>query len=83
MELTKQELSKLKTKLEAFEIQTLNETGLKSINGGFAEANMFDYDDEYIDIELKWGEQDMGSGRSSSHTENYKLNRKTWEIEDA
>lgn len=80
-QLTKQELEKLKDVLEKFETQTLYETGLKNINGGFAKAEMFDYDDEYIDIELEWGEQDMGDGRSTTHKEQHKINRKTWEVE--
>jgi len=81
--LNKTELDKLKSVLEKFETQTLYDTGLKNINGGYAKAEMFDYDDDYIDVELEWGEQDMGSGSSSSHKEQHKINRKTWELEDA
>jgi len=80
-QLTKKELEKLKSVLESFETQTLYETGMKNINGGFAQAEMFDYDNEYIDIELKWGEQDMGDGKSTLNTEQHKINRNTWELE--
>jgi len=80
-ELTKQELETLKKKLEDFENQTYKDTGMKSLNGGYAKAEMFDYDDEFIDFELQWGCQDMGSGESMIHTEQHKISRVTWEIQ--
>ena len=46
----------------------------RNISGGFADATMVQYDDEYIDIELRYGEQDTGSG-SHIHTENCKIPR--------
>jgi hypothetical protein len=75
--LTKQELETLAKALEHFERSTLNDTGMRHINGGYAKAEMFDYDEDAIDIELEWGEQDMGSGSSTCHKENYTLERST------
>lgn len=74
-ELTKAELKELKEILDRFEWQEYCRTGMRYINGGYATADMFNYDDEYIDIELKWGEQDMGSGDSYEHKEQYRLKR--------
>ena len=68
--------------LNKIELQELYNTGMKHINGGFTEAKIFDYDDDYFDVELIWGEQDMGNGRSYVHKEQYKMNRKTLEIAD-
>ena len=47
------ELSKLAIELEKFELITLKETGVKKFSGGFAIAEMFNYDEKIIDIELK------------------------------
>lgn len=68
-------------KLHEFEWETLNDTGVRHISGGFAEADIFDYDDEYFDIELKWGIQ--SDCENVCHTEQYKMDRKTLEITDS
>jgi len=75
--LTKYELDQLTKILEKFEWQECCNTGMKSINGGYAEAKMYDYDEDKVDIELEWGEQDMGGGSSVNHKENYTLPRNT------
>tara|TARA_R110000868_G_scaffold1729_2_gene13871 strand:- start:2324 stop:2572 length:249 start_codon:yes stop_codon:yes gene_type:complete len=69
------ELSKLAIELEKFELITLKETGVKKFSGGFAIAEMFNYDEKIIDIELKWGIQDENGG--DTHSEIYKMDRKT------
>ena len=71
--LTEKETNELSKMLSLFESQTLYETGIHKISGGFATADMFDYDDEYIDLELKWGIQ--SDVQDDVHTEQYKLNR--------
>ena len=76
----KVDCEKVKNALDKFEWEELNNTGMRKINGGYAEADIFNYDEEYFDIELKWGEQDMGSGSSVCHTEQFKMNRETLEI---
>jgi len=84
-ELSIPELEKLKVMTEAFERKTLCETAVGKISGGFAVADMFNYDDDYIDIELKWGIQN--ECEDNIHTERYKINRRKpldeWEYEDA
>ncbi len=47
----------------------------KSINGGFAEAIMFDYDDDIIDVELKYGIQ--SDCENVVHTKTLKILRST------
>ncbi len=59
--------------LNLFERRTEQETGVCLSNGGFAEADMYRYDDDYFDIELKWGVD--WNGDSEIHTEQYKLPR--------
>ncbi len=63
--------NKLASVLETLEMQTLYDTGVGRVMGGFAVAEMFNRDADYIDIELKWGiTNDAGS---EVHTEQYKL----------
>jgi len=73
--LTIDEISVLKDVLDVFENQQYVSTGMKGHNGGYATADMFSYDDDKIDIELEWGRQDMGDGRSTCHVEQYTLDR--------
>jgi hypothetical protein len=78
--MNQQELDKIKEVLNKFELEQACVTGVNMISGGFAIAEMFDYDDDYCDILLKWGVQS-----DCTHTvnqEEYKLNRQTFEIED-
>lgn len=79
-ELTEIELNTLKDALDKLEWDTLLDTGLHRINGGFAKTNLIDYDDEFIDIQLKFGSQDDCGSYVS--IEQYKLDRKTFEIVD-
>ena len=72
-ELSDKELEELKKVFGSFERGEEKMTGVKYISGGYAYAEMFDYDDEYIDIELKWGVQSDCS--DSTHVEQYKLSR--------
>lgn len=73
--LTIEELESLAKILEIFEAQALRDTGMKWVNGGYAKADMFNYDDEAVDIQLEWGEQNMGDGKSYVHQECYTLKR--------
>lgn len=47
-------------------------------SGGFSDCILFDYDDEYIDIELKFGVQDDTG--SNVTTEQYKIDRETMQL---
>jgi len=77
-ELSKKELKTLAKRLEELEYQLLCSYGLKNINGGFVKIEMFDYDDDVIDVEITVGsEDDTGSNVSS---ENDQLDRKTLEF---
>jgi hypothetical protein len=71
--LTKKELKVLKEVLALFEKRTRNETGVRYSSGGFATAEMFNYDDDVIDIELKWGVQ--SDCTNNVNTEQWKLKR--------
>jgi hypothetical protein len=77
IEFARPELKRITEILEKFEWQEYCNTGMKMISGGYAKAEMFDYDDEKIDIDLEWGEQDMGGGSSTVHKECYTLLRET------
>jgi hypothetical protein len=52
----------------------------KNFSGGFVESNVFDYDDEIIDVELKYGVQ--SDTDDTVYTETLKINRKTMEWTD-
>ena len=72
-QLTKKELKTLGKVLDEFDRQTTIDTGVARISGGFAVADMFNYDDEYIDIQLKWGIQN--DCENNVHSEQWKLKR--------
>lgn len=69
------ELKKLVPVLEKIEAEFGFDFHFQS--GGFAEAVMYDYDDEIIDIEVKSGIQDGVENRV--YTDNIKIDRKTME----
>lgn len=71
--LSEDELSVLRQVLERFENETRFQTGVGRISGGFAVASIFDYDDNFVDISLKWGVQSDCEDRT--HVEQYKLDR--------
>jgi hypothetical protein len=71
--LSGKELKRLKDVLDWFERYETRATGVGYISGGFAEADMFNYDDEFIDIKLKWGVQSDCENHTT--TEQYKLSR--------
>ena len=71
--LTKKELNELIKILNLFEQQTYNECCTGKISGEFANAEIFDYDNDIIDIELKYGIQSDCEDRVN--TEQWKLNR--------
>ena len=70
----------VKDALYEFEKETQLDVGVKNLSGGFASANIFDYDDNYFDIELKWGVQNDVENRVN--TEQYKMDRFTLRISD-
>ena len=53
--LTKKETEKLKTIMDNLEAEAYYP--FKKLSGGFSEANVFNYDEDFIDIELKSGVQ--------------------------
>lgn len=67
------ELKALAEILERFEISTLRDTGMKKISGGFATADMYDYDDERVDILLIWGIKD--GTEDTEHCEHWGIER--------
>ena len=71
----------VKKALEKLETNTEYDTGVSMHSGGFACADIFDYDEEYFDIELKWGIQNDCD--NVVHTEQYKMDRLTLRIEEA
>lgn len=72
-------LKQISDKLDSLEKETYYSTGVKMYSGGFANAELYNYDDEYADIELKWGIQN--DVENVVHTEHYKLNLQTIEWE--
>jgi hypothetical protein len=70
----------VKDALEELETETIASTGVQGISGGFATADIFDHDEHYFDIELKWGIQN--DCENVVHTEQYRMDRLTLKIED-
>ena len=72
--LTRRDVNALKKIFELFELQTVRETGVHRISGGYAIASIYDYDNKMIDIELKWGIQ--SDEQNDTHIENWHLDRR-------
>ena len=62
---------KLIVVLNTLERKTKIETGIRSVSGAFARAELKGFDDKWLDVELEWGIQSDCS--DSSHTEHYKI----------
>jgi len=76
--LSDNELKSLTKVLVQLERSTLMSTGLKGISGGFAHADMTSYDDDIIDITLKFGCQ--SDTDSYVEEEDYQMDRSTFII---
>jgi hypothetical protein len=76
--LKENDLLKISNVLEKLEISTLKSTGLRSISGGFAKADMSSYDDNGIDVELTFG--CISDVNWWVEVEQYLLDRNTFEI---
>lgn len=72
-ELSKAEIKVLKAIMDYVEAEEYRDW--KHINGGFAEAGIYGYDDEVVNMSLQYGEQDMGGGFSSSSEETFHIDR--------
>jgi hypothetical protein len=64
--------------LENLEADTIDANGYGHVSGGFATADIFDYDNDHFDIILKFGVQ--SDCENTVHTEQLKMDRKTLEI---
>jgi hypothetical protein len=73
LELTDDELEALKKIFDEFEHQTICETGVRKISGGFADADMADVDSDWVYITLKWGVQNDVD--DDVHEEDWKIPR--------
>lgn len=71
--LTDAELKAIAEILDA--VENIEYRQWKHINGGYAEVEMFNYDDDFIDAELTSGEQDMGGGQSQEYKSQLKIPR--------
>ena len=78
-ELSKKELDKLAEELRKIEWGLYVDWGLKMYSGGFLTVEMYDYDDEYIYVEILSGIQ-CGSDDDYTRSENGKLDRETLEL---
>ena len=66
--------------LQELENETYNSTGIRYSSGGFASADIFDFDEDYFDVQLKWGVQN--DCENTVHTENYTMDRLTLILKD-
>ena len=78
--LLKEDFDKLKVVLDKLECDTLTQEGFEKLSGGFAHADMFDYDEIFFDVLLKYGVQ--SDVADTIHTEYYKVDRKTFQLLD-
>jgi len=65
--------------LERIEFDIAIDGGYSYISGGFAKAEIFNYDDKYFDVEVKYGIQN--DCQNTVYTEQLKIDRKSLKIE--
>lgn len=75
--LSSRELNKLAVATDKLEWQLLNDWGLRKISGGYVIVEMYDYNEEKINLEVTSGVD--GSGESGSSI-NLDMCRKTFEV---
>ena len=73
------ELEKLKEVLDSIEWDIVTHNGWKHLSGGFCTAEMYDYDDDFFDIEIKEGVQNDVENRV--YTSQIRIKRHTLEVE--
>lgn len=71
MKLSTKQLGTLAEVLRLFERVIEKETAVHYISGGFAQAEVYDEDEDCLNIELKWGVQ--SDCQNTVHTEQYQL----------
>lgn len=72
------ELKKLSQLLDDLEKDVISSNGLDHISGAFSSAEMFNYDDDIIDVELKFGVQDDVT--NNVYVEQHQVDRKTMTV---
>lgn len=77
-QLTEKELLKITDTLSRLEISTLYSNGIKNISGGFASADMTDYDNGFIDVKLIFGV--ISDTSNWQEEEQLVIDRKTFDI---
>jgi len=75
-ELSSYEFEELKKVLDRVEAETYYSKGWKFLNGGYADAEYCNCDDEKVYFEVRHGKQNMGDGESIEYTEDLELERK-------
>lgn len=73
--LTPEELAALTSLLEKMEREVYVYNGYKNISGGYAVCEVFDYDDDTIDVELKHGVEG-----EYHYSEQFEIDRKTMKV---
>jgi hypothetical protein len=76
--MNQKELSKLSEVLHKLELDTI--IPYRQISGGFAKAEMYNFDDDTIDVELVYGVQ--SDVQNMVYSENLELDRKTFEFKN-
>ena len=73
--LSTSETEKITNKLQQLELSLLSSYGLKNLNGGYVELDMWDYNDKWIYLECKSGVQG-----EDYRVEDLKMCRETLEL---
>ena len=76
--LTDKELSKITREISKIEDDMLYAWGLNKISGGFVSVDLFEYDNDTLDLQIKSGVENNCS--SNIETESITMDRKTLKI---
>lgn len=74
-ELTESEKDRLQNVFETIQNDVIIANGLSKISGAFCQTKVWDYSDDVIDVEVKWGIQDGDD--NVVYTDHVELDRAT------
>lgn len=69
------ETEQLSNVMQMCENDEYHDGGWKNLNGGYAECELVDSDNETVQFDLMFGQQDMGGGGSEEYTDNITISR--------
>ena len=69
------ETEQLSEVMQMVENDEYHDGGWKNLNGGYAECELVDFNEDEVLFDLEFGQQDMGGGGTEDYTDNITIDR--------